>query len=78
MTTILKVEGMSCEHCVKAVKQAVSAIEGVASVDVDLAGGTVTVDYSPDNATIEAIKNAIEEEGYSVRTAMGSGHSPHR
>ncbi|MBK5245446.1 MAG: heavy-metal-associated domain-containing protein, partial [Eubacteriaceae bacterium] len=37
----LNVEGMSCSHCEKAVKNAVGALDGVASVDVDLAQKTV-------------------------------------
>jgi len=33
---VLKVEGMSCMHCVRAVKTAVSSLQGVGDVDVDL------------------------------------------
>ena len=35
--TIIKVEGMSCEHCVKAVTNAVNSVTGIGSVSVDLA-----------------------------------------
>ena len=34
----LKVEGMSCSHCVNAVSNAVTALAGVSGVNVDLAG----------------------------------------
>jgi len=56
---------MSCNHCVNAVKSAVSAL-GVDDVDVELKSGNVTVSYDPGKVTEEAIKKAIEEEGYTV------------
>ncbi len=62
----LNVEGMSCSHCVNAVTKAVTALEGVAGVNVDLAGKTVTVDYDENKASLEDIREAIEEEGYDV------------
>jgi copper chaperone len=63
---IIKVDGMSCEHCVKAVKGAASEIAGVTSVDVDLDGGSATVEFDPAIASLAAIKAAIEEQGYDV------------
>ncbi len=45
--TILNVEGMSCEHCVKAVRNSVGALPGVTDVSVDLKSKTVTVEYDP-------------------------------
>lgn len=59
----MKVSGMTCEHCVNAVRSAVAAIPGVAGVAVDLAAGTVRVEGSPDPAALRA---AIEEEGYAL------------
>ena len=41
----LKVDGMSCEHCVKAVNKAVSGLAGLADVSVNLKGGTVSFNY---------------------------------
>ncbi|NLM83680.1 MAG: heavy-metal-associated domain-containing protein [Clostridiales bacterium] len=64
-TQVFKVGGMSCNHCVNAVKSAVSAL-GVDDVDVELKSGNVTVSYDPGKVTEEAIKKAIEEEGYTV------------
>jgi copper chaperone len=57
---------MSCEHCVKAVTEAVSAVDGVDSVSVDLAAGTATVTYDPDKATLEQIGSEIEDQGFDV------------
>jgi copper chaperone len=65
-TTVLKVEGMSCEHCVKAVKNAVGALSGSGSVNVDLKAKTVTVEYDPNILPIGLIKSEIEDQGYNV------------
>lgn len=62
----LNVNGMSCEHCVKAVKGAVGTLNGVDSVDVDLKGNKVTVGFDPEKATVAIIKDAIEDQGYDV------------
>jgi len=62
----LNVEGMSCSHCVNAVTKAVTALEGVSGVNVDLEGKTVTVDYDAEQVSLESIKEAIEDEGYDV------------
>ena len=64
--TVLYVEGMSCSHCVNAVTKAVTALEGVSGVKVDLAEKTVMVDYDAHEATLEKIKEAIEDEGYDT------------
>ena len=64
--TIIKVEGMSCEHCVKAITNAVGAVEGVSGVSVDLAAGTVAVDYDPEEAPVDKLKFEIEDQGYDV------------
>jgi len=60
-----KVDGMSCNHCVMAVKSAVEEIDGVTSAEVNLEQGTATVQLSGDVADC-AIIEAIEEEGFSV------------
>jgi copper chaperone len=64
--TIINVEGMSCEHCVKAVTEATGALPGVENVSVDLTGGKVALEYDPVQSTIEEIKNAIEDQGFDV------------
>ncbi|WP_352420306.1 copper ion binding protein [Proteiniborus sp.] len=64
MKKTLTVEGMSCQHCVKAVKSALSQLEGVRSVEVDLAAKKV--DVEGDNLQDEVLKAAIEDAGYEV------------
>lgn len=64
-TSTYQVEGMTCGHCVNAVRTEVSAIAGVTSVDVDLTTGKVTV--SSDAALdIGAVRNAVDEAGYTL------------
>ena len=62
----LKVQGMSCEHCVKAVNNALVGIKGVADVAVSLKEGTVSFSHDPALAPVQTIKSAITEEGYEV------------
>ena len=64
---IITVEGMSCEHCVKAVTGAVKALDGVAGAVVDLTGGTATVNYDARKISADEIKEAINEEGYVAK-----------
>ncbi len=64
--TTLKVEGMSCQHCVNSIKNAVSALKGVARVEVDLNKKQVTVNYTAGSVTEENIKETIEDQGYEV------------
>lgn len=61
-----KVSGMSCGHCVRAVTQAIQALEQTARVEVDLAAGVVRVDARLDAAQIQSV---IREEGYEVAPA---------
>lgn len=65
--TILKVDGMSCEHCVKAITKAVGALPGVGGVSVDLKAKTVIVEYDPAQSPLDRIKFEIEDQGYDVR-----------
>lgn len=59
----LKVEGMSCNHCVNAVTKSVQAVDPAAKVDVNLSQQTVRVDSS---AGIERIAQAVDDAGYTV------------
>jgi copper ion binding protein len=58
------VEGMSCDHCVKAITGEVTRLEGVDAVAVDLSAGTVKV--SGDAVDDAAVAAAIDEAGYTV------------
>jgi len=58
-----QVQGMTCQHCVRAVTQAIQACDAQAQVDIDLATGRVLVRSSLGRTQIA---EAIREEGYSV------------
>ena len=62
----LNVSGMSCEHCVKAVNNAVSGLSGVKNINVSLKDGKVSFSHDPAKAPLDKIKAAITEEGYEV------------
>ncbi|MFC0710073.1 heavy-metal-associated domain-containing protein [Azorhizophilus paspali] len=58
-----QVKGMSCGHCVRAVTQAVQALDAAAEVQVDLPSGEVRV---TSRLPAEQVMEAIREEGYEV------------
>jgi len=63
--SILKVDGMSCEHCVKAITKAVGTLPSVSNVSVDLNAKTVTVQHGSE-LSLDNLKNEIEEQGYDI------------
>lgn len=64
MRKTLSIEGMSCDHCVMHVKNALTEVKGVASVAVDLAKKSAVVEGGDlDDA---AMKAAVAEAGYEV------------
>ena len=58
------VSGMTCGHCVMSVREEVSEVAGVQSVDVDLASGRLTV--TGESVSDDAIKTAVADAGYEV------------
>ena len=67
-TTTYSVAGMTCSHCVSAVTEEVSRLDGVAGVDVDLhAGGESRVTVtSTAPLPVGAVREAIDEAGYTL------------
>lgn len=63
-TVVLKIEGMTCSHCVRAVTEALESVEGVAHVSVDLAQGRGVVEFDEDMATSSGLVAAVIVEGY--------------
>ena len=64
-TATYQVTGMTCDHCVRAVTTELVLLEGVRSVDVDLAQGAVTV-TSEGPLDREEVREAIDEAGYAL------------
>jgi len=61
--TILKVEGMTCNHCKMRAEKALQGVSGVESAKVDLAAKEVVVTGDAERASLV---KAIQEAGYSV------------
>ncbi len=64
-TRTITVTGMTCGHCVDAVRSEIGRIDGVTGVDVDLATGRVTVAAERPVAD-DALAAAVDEAGYEV------------
>ena len=62
----LSVNGMSCEHCVRAVNNALAALAGITDVKVSLKDGTVSFNRDTALAPLETVVAAITDEGYEV------------
>ena len=63
----LTIEGMSCEHCVRAVRGRLERTEGVKVDDVTI--GSAVVAFDPERTSIDDIEEAIADEGYTAFVA---------
>jgi len=65
MDSVLKVKGMSCQHCVMSITKALSQLDGIKNVQVDLAKGEVRFDNT-ESLGSDRIEKAITNAGYEV------------
>lgn len=63
MITRVRVEGMSCQHCVRAVFTALNAVRGITRAEVSI--GAVEVEHEA-GVTVEQLREAIAVAGYRV------------
>lgn len=63
-TKIMKIKGMTCEHCVNNVTNAINKVPG-ASAKVSLKDNEAIISYDRELSNIE-LRNAVEEAGYKV------------
>lgn len=63
-TVTLHIEGMSCGHCLKAVNQALHAVEGANVVSVQI--GRAVVETGDDGPTEDALVAAVDAAGYNA------------
>lgn len=61
----LMISGMTCDHCVRHVTNALEEVPGIQSVSVSLADNRAVVE-AEESVTDEALKEAVEEVGYTV------------
>ena len=71
-TTELDVPDISCDHCARAITQALAPQPGIAAVEVDVAGKRVTVEYDERLLSLTRIEALLDEEGYPVESTAGS------
>lgn len=64
--TTLKVSGMTCGHCVQAVRGALEGREGVRRADVDLQAGRAVVEYDDAQVSPRELAAVVAEEGYEA------------
>ena len=67
MNKVLNVDGITCEHCVDTIKEAVGTLDGVLRVDVDVEKKQVVVEFYEKMAKPENLIAKIEEVGFEVR-----------
>jgi len=67
MNQIFNVDGITCDHCVDTIKEAVEILDGVFSVDVDIEKKQVVVEFDEKIAKAEDLIDKIEEVGFKVR-----------
>ncbi len=65
-TSTIEVKGMKCTNCVAAVKRALTAVEGVESVQVDLEKKHAIVRYLPEKVQVASLERAIADAGYNA------------
>ena len=65
-TLTVVVSGMTCDHCKKAVEDAVSGVEGISSASVDLNKGLLKVVYDPERVDFTKVQDAVVRVGYGA------------
>ncbi|MBV9578501.1 MAG: heavy-metal-associated domain-containing protein [Chloroflexi bacterium] len=67
-STVLNVPDISCEHCERTITNALTPISGVRTVNVDIPGKQVRVEYDEAQVSVDAMKNVLQEEDYPVES----------
>lgn len=67
-TTTLSVPGIHCDHCKSSIEGALGDLDGVRSAEVSVADRTVAVDYDEAVVGLDAVRDAIVEQGYDLPT----------
>lgn len=69
---ILNVPDISCEHCERAITGALTPVEGVRTVQVDIPAKQVRVDYDESAVDVDRMKDILQEEDYPVESVTGA------
>ena len=65
-TATISVPGIHCDHCKSSIEGALGALAGVEQAEVSVPDRTVRVDFDEGQVDLDAIHNAIEEQGYDL------------
>lgn len=65
--TTINIKGMTCNHCKTAVETALTELDGVFGVEVDVPKGKADVSYDSTQVTVSEMNEAIEDQGYDVK-----------
>lgn len=65
MKKTVKINGMSCNHCVMAVTNALNEVQGLSEVQVDLASGEATFE-AKETVDMKEVAKQIEKAGYEL------------
>jgi len=69
--TILKIQGMTCNHCVMRVAKALKSVPGVQDAQVDLQKSEAVVTYDEAKVALDKLSFAVVEAGYKVVSTVG-------
>ena len=67
--TTLSVPDISCEHCERTITEALTPLDGVREVKVDIPSKQVNVDYDEGTVGVDKFKAVLQEEDYPVASA---------
>jgi copper chaperone len=64
----MQISGMSCGHCVSAVRRALEAVPGVSVENVAI--GSAVVEFDAQVISADVVRQAVEDEGYAVTASV--------
>ena len=68
---ILKIGGMTCAMCVKAIEDSIKKLDGISNINVNLSSEKAYITYNPKMVTVSDMKKAIEDAGYQYLGTEG-------
>lgn len=63
--TRLELQGMSCQHCVRRVRETLESLDGIGVESVEIGSASILVD--PDVVALEQVEEALRDAGYAPR-----------
>ena len=69
--TVLTVPDISCDHCVRTVTEALTPVDGVKQISVDIPSKQITVEYDQSRVDVDTMREVLAEEDYPVASVAG-------